>query len=48
MRQRPEDLKQMQSLPLDYKIILTKQRIQAWYESWVKFTIVDKETGKTR
>ena len=48
MKHNPEDLKQMQSLPLDYKILLTKKRIEAWYEAWTKFTIVDKETGKTR
>lgn len=48
MRHRPEDLKQMQSLPLDYKIMMTKQRIEAWYQTWTKFTIMDKETGKTR
>ena len=48
MRHSPEDLKQMQSLPLDYKILMTKQRIEAWYQTWTKFTIMDKETGKTR
>ena len=48
MRHSTEDLKQMQSLPLDYKIILTKQRIEAWYHTWTKFTIMDKETGNTR
>lgn len=48
MRHSPEDLKQLQSLPLDYKIIMTKQRIEAWYQTWTKFTIMDKETGKTR
>lgn len=30
----PHDLKQMQSLPLDAKIIMTKQRIRQWYEYW--------------
>lgn len=48
MRHAPEDLKQLQSIPLDYKIYLTKQRIETWHDSWVKFTISDKETGKTR
>lgn len=42
------DLKQMQSLPLEAKIRMTKMRIQAWYESWTRFEIYDKETGKTR
>ena len=42
------DLKQMQSLPLDYKIIMTKERIKAWYESWTRFEIVNDSTGKTR
>ena len=48
MRHSPEDLKQMQSLPLDYKIILSEERIKAWYDTWTKFEIYDKETGKTR
>lgn len=42
------ELAQMQSLPLKYKIELTKQRIEAWYNSWTQFEIYDKETGKTR
>ena len=42
------DLKQMQSLPLEYKIIMTKERIKAWYESWTRFEIVNDDTGKTR
>ena len=42
------DLRQMQSLPLDYKILMTKERIKAWYQTWTKFVIHDKETGKTR
>lgn len=42
------ELKQYQSLSLESKIILTQQRIKAWYESWVRFEIYDKETGKTR
>ena len=28
------DLKQMQSLPLRAKVLMTKQRIKAWYEHW--------------
>lgn len=42
------DLKQMQSLPLEAKIRMTKQRIKVWYESWTRFEIYDKATGKTR
>ena len=42
------DLKQMQSLSLEAKIIMTKQRIKAWYESWIRYEIINKETGKTR
>lgn len=44
----PYDLKQMQSLPLEAKIRMTKARIQVWYESWVRFEICNKKTGKTR
>ena len=42
------DLKQMQSLPLEAKIRMTQQRIKVWYESWVRFEIHDKTTGKIR
>lgn len=42
------DLKMMQELPLDYKIMLTKERIRAWYETWKRYEIYDQETGKTR
>ena len=42
------DLAQMQALPLEAKIIMTKQRIKVWYEAWTRFEIFDKETGKTR
>lgn len=45
---QPSDLKQMQSLPLEAKILMTKQRIKVWYESWVRFEIYDTATGKTR
>ena len=47
-RHSPGELKQYQSLSLESKIILTQQRIKAWYESWTRFEIYDKETGKTR
>lgn len=42
------DLKQMQSLPLEAKIRMTKARIKVWYESWTRFEIHNKKTGKTR
>lgn len=42
------DLAQMQRLPLEAKIRMTQQRIKAWYESWVKYTIVNQKTGNTR
>lgn len=42
------ELKQMQSLPLEAKIQMTKERIRVWYESWTRFEIYDKSTGKTR
>lgn len=42
------DLKQMQSLPLEAKIRMTKLRIQAWYESWKRYEIYDEKTKKTR
>lgn len=47
-RHNPQDLAQMQSLPLEAKIMMTKQRIKAWYEAWHRFEIFDEETGKTR
>ena len=40
-----EELRQMQSLPLEYKIEMTIQRIKGLYESWVRFTIENDETG---
>lgn len=45
---QPYDLKQMQSLPLEAKIQMTKERVRVWYESWTRFEIYDKSTGKTR
>lgn len=47
-RHQPYDLAQMQSLPLEAKIRMTKERIEGWYESWCKFEIYDTATGKTR
>lgn len=43
-----DDLRQMQALPLESKILMTKQRIKAWYEAWVRFEIFDEMTEKTR
>ncbi len=43
-----EDLAQMQALPLEAKIIMTKQRIRAWYQAWKRFEICNDITGKTR
>ena len=48
MRHGSDDLRQMQSLPLEAKIRMTKMRIQTWYESWSRFEIINKETGATR
>ena len=42
------DLKQMQSLPLEAKIKMSEQRIKVWFESWTRFEINNKKTGKTR
>lgn len=42
------ELQQMQSLPLDAKITLTKERIKAWYEGWARVEIVNGKTGKRR
>ena len=43
-----DDLTQMQALPLEAKIVMTQQRIKAWYESWKRFEIYNEKTGKTR
>ena len=48
MMRTKAELRQMQSLPLEYKIEMTIQRIKGWYESWVRFTIENDETGKQR
>ena len=47
-RHDPGDLAQYQSLPLEAKIRMTKERIKVWYESWVRFEIQNIKTGKTR
>src|SRR5574344_1912990 len=40
------DLKQMQSLPLDIKIRMTKERIEQWYEHWDGMVYVSFSGGK--
>lgn len=42
------DLSQMQSLSLDAKIKMSKERIKNWYEKWKKYTIVNRVTKKER
>lgn len=42
----PYDLKQMQSLPLKAKIIMTQQRIRQWYEHWDGMVYVSFSGGK--
>lgn len=43
-----DELKILQGLPLEQKIIMAKQRIAAWYQAWCKVTIINEHTGKTR
>ncbi len=45
-RHSPHDLKQMQSLPLEAKIIMTKQRIRQWYDHWDGEVYVSFSGGK--
>lgn len=45
-RHSATDLKQMQSLPLEAKIIMTKQRIRQWYEHWDGQVYVSFSGGK--
>lgn len=47
-RHDPGDLAQYQSLPLEAKIRMSKERIKVWYESWERFEIQNIKTGKTR
>lgn len=47
-RHQASDLKQLQSLPLEYKIQMTKERIKVWYESWWRCKIENLDTGKVR
>lgn len=45
-RHGPNDLKHFQSLPLEAKVQMTKERIRAWYEAWTRFEIQNLDTGK--
>lgn len=46
MRHLKDDLRQMQSLPLEAKVIMTQQRIRAWYEYWDGDVYVSFSGGK--
>lgn len=48
MKHEIYELRQMQAMPLDIKIRMTKERIEAWYENWTRFDIVNKKTGRKR
>ena len=45
-RHMPYDLAQMQSMPLEGKIIMTKERIRQWYEHWDGEVYVSFSGGK--
>jgi 3'-phosphoadenosine 5'-phosphosulfate sulfotransferase (PAPS reductase)/FAD synthetase len=45
-KHQPYDLKQMQSLPLEAKIIMTQQRIRQWYDYWDGEVYVSFSGGK--
>lgn len=45
-KHQPYDLKQMQSLPLEAKILMTKRRIEAWYDHWDGQVYVSFSGGK--
>lgn len=42
----PHDLKQMQSLPLEAKIVMTQRRIRQWYDYWDGEVYVSFSGGK--
>lgn len=46
MKYTKEDLKMLQSLPLDRKIIISKLRISEWYEHWQGKVSVNYSGGK--
>ena len=45
-KHQPYDLKQMQSLPLEAKILMTQRRIQQWYDHWDGDVYVSFSGGK--
>ena len=45
-KHQPYDLKQMQSIPLEGKILMTKERIRQWYEHWDGQVYVSFSGGK--
>lgn len=45
-KHKPEDLKQMQSLPLEAKILMTQRRIQDWVDYWNGDVYVSFSGGK--
>ena len=45
-KHQPGELEQMQSLPLDIKIKMTKRRIKEWYEHWDGMVYVSFSGGK--
>jgi 3'-phosphoadenosine 5'-phosphosulfate sulfotransferase (PAPS reductase)/FAD synthetase len=45
-RHLPHDLKQMQSLPLESKILMTQRRIRDWYDHWDGDVYVSFSGGK--
>lgn len=45
-KHQPWELKQMQSLPLEAKIIMTKERVRQWYEYWEGQVYVSFSGGK--
>lgn len=45
-KHQAHDLKQMQSLPLEAKIIMTQQRIRQWYDHWDGQVYVSFSGGK--
>lgn len=45
-KHQPYDLKQMQSLPLEAKILMTKRRIESWYDHWNGQVYVSFSGGK--
>lgn len=45
-KHQPYDLKQMQSLPLEAKIVMTRQRIRQWYDYWDGEVYVSFSGGK--